>query len=408
MRMRIHTPAIAARTIIIMTNPLRFGLFGLLLLAQLCLGSMIAHAEQATQPAPSPQVSTSDLAPIKQLLDEIQQSISHDGHSDQSLSELRDKLAPIRDELRAKFDMLDPKLAEVDSRLSELGPAPAVGAPPESPAIAEERQKLAQTRAEVDAALKETRLLSVRADDIAARINETRRALFSRALFQRTPGLLDQAFWSGTVRALQTEWQGFAFMLRSWGEYARRHGGLSGAAVSVATFLIIGLIFFAVAFTWRRRLARDVEPDRTQRRLVRTLAGLGVLVRHAVITPLCVFVAVKVLDGNGLLLPIIADLGSGLAVAVAVASFGYGIAQAVLAPAASYRRLVNADDLQARKSRLVLDVERPHPRCGDLSQRHARSGGGAALIHGRDQRAVVGADRAAHVIFVAPPAARRD
>jgi hypothetical protein len=35
-------------------------------------------------------------------------------------------------------------------------------------------------------------------------------------------------------------------------------------------------------------------------------------------------VVVKVLDGNGLLLPIIADLGSGLAVAVAVASFGYG------------------------------------------------------------------------------------
>jgi small-conductance mechanosensitive channel len=349
-RIRIHTRAIAIHTtIIIMTKALRFGLLGLLLLAQLCFASASAHAQQPAQPAPSPQVSTSDLAPIKQLLDEIQQSISHEGHSDQSLSQLRDKLAPIRDGLRAKFDMLDPKLAEVDSRLSQLGAAPAADAPPESPAIADERQKLAQTRADVDAALKETRLLSVRADDIAARINETRRELFSRALFQRTPGMLDQAFWSETARALQTEWQGFAFVLRSWGEYARRHGGLSGAAVSVATFLIIGLIIFAVAYAWRRRLARDVEPDRTQRRLARTLAGLGVLVRHAVLTPLCVFIAVKVLDGNGLLLPIIADLGNGLAVAVAVASFGYGIAQAVLAPNASYRRLVNADDLQARR-----------------------------------------------------------
>jgi potassium efflux system protein len=348
--MRIRTRAVAIHTtIIIMTKALRSGLFGLLLLAQLCLAPISAYAQQPAQPAPSPQVSTNDLAPIKQLLDEIQQSISHDGHSDQSLSQLRDKLAPIRDGLRAKFDVLDPKLAEVDSRLSQLGASPAAGAPPESPEIAEERQKLAQTRAEVDAALKQTRLLSVRADDIAARINETRRELFSRALFQRTPGMLDQAFWSETVRALQTEWQGFAFVLRSWGEYARRHGGISGAAVSVATFLIIGLICFAVAYAWRRRLARDVEPDRTQRRLARTLAGLGVLVRHAVLTPLCVLVAVKVLDGNGLLLPVIADLGNGLAVAVAVASFGYGIAQAVLAPTASYRRLVNADDLQARR-----------------------------------------------------------
>ena len=174
-------------------NAFKFGLLRLVLLTQLCLASIGGHAQQPTQPAPSPQVSTNDLAPIKQLLDEIQQSIGHEGHNDQSLSDLRDKLAPIRDGLRAKFDVLDPKLAEVDSRLSQLGVAPAAGAPPESPTIAEERQKLAQTRAEVDAALKETRLLSVRADDIAARINESRRELFSRTLFQRTPGMLNRA-----------------------------------------------------------------------------------------------------------------------------------------------------------------------------------------------------------------------
>ena len=53
-----------------------------------------------------------------------------------------------------KFDVLDPKLAEVDSRLFQLGPAPAAaGAPPEGPAIAEERQKLAQTWSDIDAAL---------------------------------------------------------------------------------------------------------------------------------------------------------------------------------------------------------------------------------------------------------------
>jgi potassium-dependent mechanosensitive channel len=335
--------------IVIMMRIFRIGLFGLLLLTQLCLAPVGAHAQQPAQPAPSPQASTNDLTPIKQSLDEIQQSISHEGHSDQSLSDLRDKLAPIRDGLRAKFDLLDPKLAEVDSRLSQLGAAPAEGAPPESPAIAEERQKLAQNRAEVDAALKETRLLSVRADDIAARINESRRELFSRTLFQRTPGMLNRAFWSETVRALRAEGQGFAFVLKSWGEYARRHGGISGAAISVATFLIIGLIFFAVAYAWRRKRARDAEPDHAQRRVARMLAGLGVLVRNAVLTPVCVLIAVKVLDGNGLLLPIIADLGGGLAIAVAVASFGYGVAQAVLAPSASYRRLVNADDVQARR-----------------------------------------------------------
>src|SRR5262245_14219147 len=156
-----------------------------------------AQAQQAQPAAPPLESFAVELAPLKQLLDQIQQAIGHGGHTDQSLTDLREKLAPIRDGLREKFDVLDPRLAEVDSRLSQLGPAPAPGAPPESPTIAAERAQLAQSRSEVDAALKETRLLSQRADDIAARINETRRSLFSRALFQRTPGALDASFWSG-------------------------------------------------------------------------------------------------------------------------------------------------------------------------------------------------------------------
>src|SRR5262249_14179955 len=156
-----------------------------------------------------------------------------------SLTELREKLAPIRDGLRERFDVLDPRLAEVDSRLSQLGPAPGPGAPPETAAIAAERAQLSQSRAEVDAALKETRLLSVQADNVAANINETRRALFSRALFQRTPGALDRGFWRETARAIQMEAQSIQFILGSWIEYAQRHGGAWGAAVSVGTLALL-------------------------------------------------------------------------------------------------------------------------------------------------------------------------
>jgi small-conductance mechanosensitive channel len=70
--------------------------------------------------------------------------------------------------------------------------------------------------------------------------------------------------------------------------------------------------------------------------------------------PILVLIALKVLDGNGLLLPIVADLGLGLTVSVAVASFGHAIAAAVLAPGAPNRRLVNADNLQARRLAFYL------------------------------------------------------
>jgi potassium-dependent mechanosensitive channel len=310
----------------------------LFLLAQICVAPIAARAQQT--PAPS----ASDLAPLKQLLDQIQQAIGHGGHTDQ-----REKLAPIRDGLRDRFDVLDPRLAEVDSRLSQLGPAPAAGAPPETPTIAAERAQLSQTRAEVDAALKETRLLSVQADNVAANINETRRALFSRALFQRTPGALDRGFWRETARALQAEAQSLNFMLGSWMDYARRHGGAWGATVSVVTLALFAGLAFAAVYGWRHRFVREAAPDRTARRFARALAALLTLVRHAVLVPVCVLVTFKVLDGNGLLLPIVSDLGLGLAVAVAVASFGHAVAVAVLAPGAPHRRLVNADDLQARR-----------------------------------------------------------
>ena len=316
--------------------------------------ALVAPAQQtrpaAQLPSAAPVSSANDeLAPLKQLLDQIQQAIGHGGHTDQSLTQLREKLAPIRDGLRERFDVLDPRLAEVDSRLSQLGPAPAAGAPPETAAIAEERAKLSQTRAEVDAALKETRLLSQRAEDIAAHINETRRTLFSRALFQRTPGALDARFWSEAARAVRTEAQGISFLLESWSSYARRNGGLRGAAVSVATIAIVAGLVLAVVYGWRRRFAREVAPDRTARRFARALTALLVLVRDALLVPVAVFVVVKVLEGNGLLLPIVADLGLGLTVAVAVASFGHAVARAVLAPAAPHRRLVGADELQARR-----------------------------------------------------------
>src|SRR5262245_55470852 len=303
----------------------------------------------ANAPAPTSSALTADLVPLKQLLDEIQQAIGHPGQTDQSLTELREKLAPIRDGLRAQFDVLDPRLAEVDSRLSELGPAPAAGQPPEAATIAEERAKLSQTHAEVDAALKETRLLSLHADDIAARINESRRSLFSRALFQRTPGVLDTGFWSETMRGLQTENQGISFLIRSSTEYAQRNGSTWGVVGSVATLIALAALAIAAAYGWRRRFAREADPGRTAGRFARALAALITLARHALLMPISVFIIIKVLDSNGLLLPVVADLGLGLAVAVAVASFGRGIALAVLAPGTPYRRLVNADELQARR-----------------------------------------------------------
>src|SRR5262245_53920537 len=264
-----------------------------LILVGFTLAPLPAALAQSIPIVPSAIPNATDLTPLKLFLDQLQQTIGHPGHTDQSLAELREKLVPIRDGLRERFDVLDPRLADVDSRLSQLGPAPAAGAPPETQTIAQERAQLSQARAEVDSALKETRLLSVRAEDLAARINESRRSLFSRTLLQRTPGVLDKGFWTETDRGFYAETQGLSFLLTSWSEYARRNGGIWGAIASAAALIGYAALVIAVLYAWRQRFSDAVTADRGTSRSERALAALLVFLRHALIVPVSVFVVLK-------------------------------------------------------------------------------------------------------------------
>jgi len=294
-------------------------------------------------PAVRPSASTDDLDAVKGLLDQIQQAIRGD-QTDETLAMLRERLAPVRDGLRAKLGVLDPRLAEVDNRLSQLGKPPEGDAPPEPAAIASERTQLTQARANVDAAIKQTRLLVARADEISARINENRRTLFSRALFVRTPGLFDLDFWREAVNAAEIEVPGVVLLLQIWSNHIRDNGGFTGIAIALVTMLA-----FAVAGVMLRRwLLRRFRNFQARTRIGRMIAALVVLAREAVTLPLVIIIVLKVADGNGLLTADIGQLGLGLAVAAAIACFGRGIALAVLAPDAPERRLVIASDARAR------------------------------------------------------------
>ncbi len=310
------------------------------------------HAQQRTAPVPQSQPAvqaptqpavrrasaTGDLDAIKDLLDQMQQAIRGGNHSDETLTALRERLAPLRDGLRAKLDLLDPRLAEVDTRLSQLGTPPAPGAPPEAPTLAAERSQLSQSRAEVDTAIKQTRLLTLRADEIATRINENRRTLFSRALFVRTPGILDLDFWREAVSAAAIEGPGIATLSRDWWDFIRSNGGFTGGAIALVTIIAFA---FAAAFCLRWIRSRfGALAART--RFGKTLAALAVLARDTVTVPLVFIIVLKVLDGNGLMPTDIGQLGLGLAVAIAVASFGRAVAVAALAPDEPQRRMVNA------------------------------------------------------------------
>jgi small-conductance mechanosensitive channel len=325
------------------------------LLAVLAVGVAMATAPafaQEPQPSPTqtpaqspPQTALSELEPTKLALDQIEATLRREELPVDTLRDLDATLIPLRDNLRAKLADLEVRLAALDGRRQQLGPPPAADAPPENPTIAAERTRLNQGYGDVDAAVKQARLLSSRAEALANRIAQRRRDLFTQRLFQRTPSVLDPSFWAETAKQVPGEIRSIGVVLQSWGSYARDNGGLPRVGAAAATLIGIAVIVALFVRWWRRRLAGRPPPDT---RSARALASLAAFARDALTMPLVVIGVVQVLGAFGLMTQRVQEIATGLVIAVAVATVGRGVADGGLAPHAPQRRLTRFDDRTAQ------------------------------------------------------------
>jgi small-conductance mechanosensitive channel len=279
------------------------------------------------------------LDPLKSAL-ELAEEATRGAGSDQALADVAARVAPLRDQLRGEIEALEPRLAQVDIRLKQLGEPPPATAPPEDPALAAERKRLSAERGELDAALKQARLLALRANQLNDRINQRRRALLAGRLFVRSAGLLDAAFWREAAVGARTEAAAARDLLGSSWDFARDK---VGTVALLAITLLIAACAAAVmrlARAWRRRLvARSAET-----RFARALAAVIVLASVTVIAPAVLVAAVVAFESLGVATGTLAGLGYGIAAALVVARFGRGAALALFAPGEPGRRLVGFHD----------------------------------------------------------------
>src|SRR5262249_55130134 len=172
---------------------------------------------------------------------------------DETLLELRDRVNSARDDLRSRIDTLEPQFADVETRLKQLGPAPPTTEPREDAGLAAERDRLTKSHAELDTSLRQARLLSLRADQLADRITERRRTLFTQRLFRRTPSALQLTFWRGVAEQASDEVRSVGTLIKAWWGYAHEHGGVSGIVLAGATLLALAIAAQAFVRWWRRR-----------------------------------------------------------------------------------------------------------------------------------------------------------
>jgi small-conductance mechanosensitive channel len=296
---------------------------------------------QPTEPVPA-----AALEPIRAELDQIESTLRREGLRSAALGELRDRLVEARERLRVQAEALEPQIADLDARIKQLGERPPATAPPEDPAITAERERLNKAHGEIDTALKQVRLTALRADQLGERVTDRRRAIFAQRLFARTASVLDLSFWREVADALPRELRSVGFLGRSWVNYAHETGGLSGIAAAAATLVALALAAMGFVRWWRRRA---FVPIRAETRFARALAALVSLAQVAVTAPIATLAVLLVFDAYGLIPPRLWEIGTGLVFAVAMASFGHGVAAGLFAPHEPARRLLPIDDETARR-----------------------------------------------------------
>ncbi len=308
------------------------------------------------QPLPSlAQENTADirarLETIRTLFDYLETGITTNSRRS-DLSRLRDSLQPLRDEIQQKIEALEPRLAEIDTRIKTMGSAPAKDAPAEDTGIAGQRKQLSAQQTEIDGLLKQARVLALRGEQIAGRIDEMRRARLADRLFERKMSVLDPKLWISTAQAIPTEIKSTIGHTHDWYAAISSYPGI-WQSVLVAVLSCLGAVagIFILQGWLRRRASIGGELDKTVQlpRLRRARAALRDALLNAAALPLAVYAVIEILSSFDFLLESAHQAALGILAAVTLYSVGRALAGALLRPNDMPRRVLNLSDEAAAR-----------------------------------------------------------
>ncbi|KWA20358.1 DUF3772 domain-containing protein [Burkholderia territorii] len=180
----------------------RIALFALLQFAAIATASAFPTAASAPGAsgvgAPVPAISLGEaVAQLKQM--QVQQDRIKQQTSNATNSKELDELAEATQELSADVDKLQSQLApqrtQVQAQLDVLGPPPAPGASPETPAVEQQRATLNARKAQIDAALKQAADQKTNLANLNDQFSKLHRSLLKNQLAFRSGSIFGAQFW---------------------------------------------------------------------------------------------------------------------------------------------------------------------------------------------------------------------
>lgn len=172
--------------------------------------SSLLHAQNpaSSSSAPASASTTQDpaqaLVGLSKQLDGIKTSLTNK-NTTLPLNDLRTEAGLVQQQANQWVDTLTPQMDGVQARLTVLGPAPAAGAPSETPAVSQQRRQLERDKSKLDGEMKQAQLLTQDAAKLTTQIAETRNEQFQTQLSTRNGTPLSIAFWSNLKQSFSED-----------------------------------------------------------------------------------------------------------------------------------------------------------------------------------------------------------
>lgn len=268
------------------------------------------------------------------------------------LTRLRDAIEPLRKEIGQIIERLEPRLAEIETRLKTLGPGPAKDAPAEGQMAADQRKQLSEQQAEIDGTIKQARVIVLRGDQLAARIEDMRRARLTDRLLERSMSILDPKLWIGAAQAVPGEIDAAVTYSREW---LNTVSGFPGVIQSLLVALVMSAVAVFGIFFAQRWLTRyftqagDHPKDVPLPRLRRARAALRDSILGAVALPLSFYAVIEILSSFDFLIERAHQSALGILAAIILYATGSALAGALLRPNDFPRRVINISDEAASR-----------------------------------------------------------
>lgn len=296
-----------------------------------------------------------DLTPKQQLadIDSRLKDIDRkrgDAEAIETLAMLSEDASKARRDAEALEKELQPQLVRLDEQLAQLGtPAEGTTEPPE---LAAQRRTITKQRDGLAASVAQAKTSAVRAQQLAADIDQQRAAQRTEELGQKVASPLSPALWSKVAERLPIDIARVAPLAKQGRDTliaAVRANGWGTPLLGLAAALVM---MFPLRL-WLRRLGRrfaasERAPDG---RLRRSGLAMWLLLVGTLLPGYAVVVFIASLNAIGAIAPRLQNVADGVEQATFAAAFIAALSACLLVPKRPSWRLLNLDDTAALKLR---------------------------------------------------------